>query len=89
MKFDAAKFKADIIRQRCIVKVESMDVASKEIGISKSTLSRLERDKIPDIDTFVKVVKWLNTPVERYFIYESKSKIESYLMVHGVRVEIK
>jgi transcriptional regulator with XRE-family HTH domain len=33
---------------------------AKEIGISHSTLSRVERGFLPDLDTFGKICKWLN-----------------------------
>lgn len=33
--------------------------ASGEIGISSATLSRIENGKVPDLDTFSKVCKWL------------------------------
>lgn len=31
-----------------------------EIGVSPATLSRVERGKLPDLDTFSKVCTWLN-----------------------------
>jgi transcriptional regulator with XRE-family HTH domain len=33
---------------------------AREIGISHSTLSRVERGFLPDLDTFGKICKWLN-----------------------------
>jgi len=32
---------------------------AREIGISPATLSRVENGKLPDLDTFSKVCKWL------------------------------
>ncbi len=32
---------------------------SAEIGISSATLSRVENGKVPDLDTFSKICKWL------------------------------
>lgn len=32
---------------------------SKEMGISPATLSRIERGRVPDLDTFSKLCKWL------------------------------
>lgn len=32
---------------------------AEEIGISPSTLSRIENGKLPDLDTFSKVCRWL------------------------------
>lgn len=33
--------------------------AAKEIGVSPATLSRVENQKIPDLDTFGKICTWL------------------------------
>lgn len=33
--------------------------ASKQIGISPATLSRVENKKIPDLETFGRICKWL------------------------------
>lgn len=33
--------------------------AAKEVGISPATLSRVENQKIPDLETFGKICKWL------------------------------
>lgn len=38
---------------------QSMDVACKEIGISKPTFSRIEKGKMPDALTLLKVCVWL------------------------------
>lgn len=35
------------------------EVAS-EIGVSSATLSRVENGKLPDLETFSKICKWLN-----------------------------
>lgn len=39
--------------------VRAIREVAKEIGISHSTLSRLENGKLPDIETFKKVCEWL------------------------------
>ncbi|MFO1334345.1 MAG: helix-turn-helix transcriptional regulator [Piscinibacter sp.] len=33
--------------------------AAKQVGISPATLSRVENKKIPDLETFSKICKWL------------------------------
>jgi len=33
---------------------------SKEIGISASTLCRIERGKNPDVDSYLKILNWMN-----------------------------
>lgn len=46
-----------------------------EIGnVSAATLSRIEQGKIPDVDTFIKICKWLNVPSDSFIIGESKKK---------------
>lgn len=34
--------------------------AAKEVGVSPATLSRVENGKVPDLDTFGKVCRWLD-----------------------------
>lgn len=49
---------------------------AEEIGeISASTLSRIEQGKLPDIDTFFRICRWLEVPPER-FMAEATSKQE-------------
>lgn len=51
---------------------------AKEIGsISAATLSRIEQGKIPDVDTFIKICQWLETPTDTFIISESQSTIAS------------
>ncbi len=40
---------------------------AKEIGdVSASTLSRIEQGKIPDLDTFIKLCKWLDVSADHF-----------------------
>lgn len=40
---------------------------AKEIGdVSASTLSRIEQGKIPDLDTFIKLCKWLGVSADHF-----------------------
>lgn len=41
-------------------------VAQEIGGISSATLSRIEQGKVPDVDTFIKVCRWLEVPTD-YF----------------------
>lgn len=47
-------------------------VAGEIGGVSAATLSRIEQGKIPDVDTFIKICKWLGTTTDN-FILGSKS----------------
>jgi transcriptional regulator with XRE-family HTH domain len=47
---------------------------AKEIGdVSASTLSRVEKGKVPDLDTFVRLCRWLGLAPE-HFMDVSKQK---------------
>jgi transcriptional regulator with XRE-family HTH domain len=39
---------------------KGMREAAGEMGISSATLSRVENGKLPDLETFSKICKWLN-----------------------------
>lgn len=77
MKYKAQELKKDLITKRCIENDFSMDEACAQIGISKATLHRLESAKIPDMDTFGKVCKWLHASPSKYFECEEIIKKES------------
>ena len=48
---------------------------AEEIGnVSAATLSRIEQGKIPDVDTFISICKWLNTSTETFISINSKKK---------------
>jgi DNA-binding Xre family transcriptional regulator len=67
MKYNARQLKIDLMTKRCILNDFSLDEAAKQIGISKATLSRIENLKTPDIETFGKICKWLETEPNDYF----------------------
>lgn len=47
---------------------------SGEIGdVSPATLSRIEQGKIPDVDTFIRICRWLNTPTDTFIINASEN----------------
>jgi transcriptional regulator with XRE-family HTH domain len=50
--------------------------AAKEIGqISATTLSRLENEHLPDIETYAKVCAWLNVPTN--FFHETTDNVDN------------
>lgn len=56
---------------------------AKELGdVSASTLSRIEQGKIPDLDTFMKLCKWLGVSADHFtkdtdskFVQESTAQV--------------
>jgi len=49
-------------------------VAEEIGGVSYATLSRVEQGKIPDVDTFIKICKWLKVPTDTFIIANNKKK---------------
>ena len=52
-------------------------VAEEIGGVSASTLSRVEQGKLPDLDTFVRICRWLGEPPERFVYEPGELSIES------------
>lgn len=44
------------------------EVAKEIGGVSASTLSRIEQGKLPDLDTFVSICRWLGIPPEEFMV---------------------
>ena len=67
--FDSDKFAKQVSFSR-IAKGESLRETGAQIGVSAATLSRIERGAKPDIDTFMRICKWMGTEkfdVSRYY----------------------
>ena len=48
---------------------------AEEIGnVSAATLSRIEQGKIPDVDTFIRICKWLEVPTDTFIVESRKTK---------------
>lgn len=68
--YDSESLKKDLRLKRIIELELSMDACSKEIGVSKATLSRVENGNMPDLLTFFKIIRWLNSDPSIYIKYE-------------------
>jgi len=53
-----------------------------EVGVSPSTLSRVEQGKIPDLQTLVKLCEWLEIPVNQ-FIQDAETEMSSLPINHS------
>jgi transcriptional regulator with XRE-family HTH domain len=64
-------------------------VANEIGGVSAATLSRIEQGKIPDVDTFIRICKWLNVTTDTFIIGspEKKSISTKDLVVAHLRAE--
>jgi transcriptional regulator with XRE-family HTH domain len=64
---DTHKFQKDLAIHRILKNKFSMREAARQIGIDRSTYSRIERGKVPKVDTLAKCIVWLNTQDTKYF----------------------
>ena len=66
IEFRTEKYREDLVLKRMISLNISMGEAAKQIGISKATYSRIESGKLPDIETYMKTLNWLNKQGSEY-----------------------
>lgn len=51
---------------------------AQEIGnVSAATLSRIEQGKIPDVDTFIRICRWLNVSTDTFIEGNKKGEVVS------------
>lgn len=55
---------------------------ASEIGISASTLSRLEQGNLPDIDTYLRLCNWLEVSSDFFLNSEKEEEIRNQVIVH-------
>ncbi len=67
MIFNIDKLRKDLITKRLIDRRLSLREAAKEIDVSAATISRVENNKLPDVETFAKICLWLGTDAGSYF----------------------
>jgi transcriptional regulator with XRE-family HTH domain len=67
--YDRESLKRDLKTKRVIDLGISMEVCSKQIGVSKPTLSRIENGSMPDLITFFKIIGWLGSDAKKYINY--------------------
>lgn len=67
IEFDPERLRYDLIKKRSCDNDLSLTEASEQIGISRSTLRRLENYYTPDLFTLARVCSWLGTLPNDYF----------------------
>jgi transcriptional regulator with XRE-family HTH domain len=65
LSFDDVTF-FEALERRREAKNVSWRHLGRELGLSPSTFSRLARGRRPDIETFVKLLAWLDIPAEAF-----------------------
>ena len=69
IKYNSELLQKDLRLKRIIDFKLSLETCSKLIGISKPTLSRIENGSMPDIITFFKIIKLLDSDARMYINY--------------------
>lgn len=65
--FDIKSF-AEAVKMKRVMKLKTgVRQVGKQIGISAATVSRIERELMPDMNSFVLTCNWLKTPVTKFF----------------------
>lgn len=59
---------------------------AKEIGVSVSTLSRVENGNLPDIDSYTKICSWLEVSID-FFAENTKPNSKRQLVVANLRAD--
>ncbi len=65
--FNTREFRKDLVTKRVFENKLSMAAAAKQIGISASCYSSIERGRVPAVDTLAKCSVWLNVPAYNVF----------------------
>jgi|SRR5579859_774691 len=65
-------------------------IAEEIGGVSASTLSRIEQGKVPDLDTFIRICRWLGVAADHFtFAAKDTSAGESYSQPETVSVHLR
>jgi len=60
---------------------------ANEIGISLSTLSRVENGNLPDIDSYMKLCKWLEVSIEFFTSPQKGNDSKKQVVVANLRAD--
>lgn len=56
---------------------QGLRAAAQEIGeISASTLSRVEQGNVPDLDTFIRLCRWLGVEPQQFYLHAGNEEPE-------------
>lgn len=67
MTLDTWKFSSAMRQKRSVDLRIDIRAASQQIGISASTLSRIENGKTPDVTTYARCCSWLGVDMILFF----------------------
>lgn len=65
---------------------QGLRATALEIGISAPTLSRIEQENLPDIETYVKICEWLKVPTD-YFTSVTTGENTQDVVIASLRAD--
>ncbi len=65
---------------------QGLRALASEIGVSASTLSRIEQGSLPDIETYIKLCNWLGVSPE-FFTVHSEIRDEKNVVIAHLRAD--
>jgi len=82
--FNAKELRKDLIFKRVVELNIGLRDAAKLIGISPATLSRIENEKLCDVETFAKCYTWLQMNPGKYFRGVLKNTEWGFINKYGI-----
>lgn len=76
---DTKKFSEMIKSKRGNIGLRNL---ASEIGISASTLSRIEQGNLPDIDTYLRLCEWLEVSTDYFTKSTSSDDVQNEVIAH-------
>ena len=64
-------------------------VAEAIDGVSVATLSRIEQGKIPDVDTFIRICRWLDVSTDTFVINTDQEKASEPNTQHTIVAHLR
>ena len=68
MHLDSQKLHKNVLKRLNAINKPQRHLNSTKIGVSRSTLSRLSKNKPITLETFFKLLEWLNHEPKKYII---------------------
>jgi transcriptional regulator with XRE-family HTH domain len=88
-EIDTAKLAA-AIRDRRKERALGVRAASSEIGgVSSSTLSRVEKGNLPDLDTYLRLCRWLGRPATYFAVNPGEEVDQGVRLPDDVIVQLR
>ena len=73
--FNRRLFAFEVMQKRIAGNGKSCRQAAQESGVSPATISRCERGMAPDVETFLRLCRWIGAAPTRYILPETSQSV--------------